>query len=294
MVSTEISLESQYLIILSCSLLSIIGSLFIISIYLYFYRFRILYTKIIFCIAISDLFRALSSIVPCNYISSWAVINLIATINSSSFLITIIWSAYISVALYQKIQEHEESDSNYWIHVTWISTICLSCLPMITNSHGVTGTTCTVSLEGPGKYWRLGILYIPASFLLVLSIYTSCRVYQFTRIFQLNEEKSAQIKKLFLYPIVMIIEITPLTIIMIYYSIAGTNGLDIVTTTAFSLHSLHGFCNAIIYGVTLGLENLKREFNTDIYCSLQRKANETLCHDDSERPNLLSFSESLN
>ena len=288
------SLELQYLLIMSCSILSVFGSLFIILVYLYFYRFRMLYTKIIFCIAISDLFRAICTIVPCNYVTSEILINLITILSGSSFLITVTWSTYISVALYKKIQGDEDGNSNYWIHITWISTICVACLPMITNSHGVIGASCVITLGGPGKYWTLGILYIPVSILLIGSMYASCKIYNFIQVLQLDQEKVAQIKKLFLYPLVMIIEITPLTIIMMYYLIFDTSGLEIFITIAYALHSLHGLFNAIIYGFTIGIDKFKEEFDTDNYLSLQKKANETLCHDDSEGPNLLSFSESLN
>ena len=295
MVSIDESLEFQYYLTAACSILSILGSGFIIAIYLLLPNLRAFYTKLIFFIAISELLRSICSLIPCNLIHSKALINIIAIISDSTFLITIIWSAYISITLYKLIisfQKEFKNDYKYWFYSTWVCVPILNVFPTITNSHGVSGTICTYSFDKIGKTWRLVALYIPVWVFILVSIVACYKIYSILNRFEIDEEKKMMVMKLFLYPIVLIIEVAPITISMIFSNFTPITNTSLFSLIAFCLYSIHGFSNAIIYGFTIGLKNIMEDYNAS-YLSMQNKESDRLRLESCEGPNLLysTFSE---
>ena len=112
----------------------------------------------------------------------------------------------------------------------------------------------------------------------------------------MNEEKAQILKKLFLYPIMLIITLMPLTISWILnYTIEHTvyNYFSVVAT---SIYGLHGFCSAIIYGFTIGIKKTIKDYFNYSSISLEPKNVNSFISkrsESSDSPNLLfdSYSE---
>lgn len=296
MVENGLTLEIQYFSVLACSILSILGSAFIITFYLISSQLEVFYTKIVFYIAISDLIRAICFLVPCNQISNVFLLNFVAIINDSCFLITIIWSAYISVTLYQILLNSQENLTKHyklWMVLTCFIVPLMNCLPIFTRSHGVSGTICTLSSDTSGEIWRILILYLPAWGFIGLSVFACLKIFLIIKTMDLGEEKQVILKKLFVYPIVLIIEIAPLTATMLLINFTGVEGIETFALTAFCIYSLHGFCNAFIFGFTVGLKKIIRDYYNSSYISMQEKAGEKARLESITSENLLysTFSE---
>ena len=282
----------------ACSILSLLGSLFIIVLYLTIKSLRIFYAKIIFFIAISELLRSICYLIPCNYITSMTLINIIALVSDSTFLISIVWSAYISITLYKLILSYQEGfkdDYKYWCYFTWVFIPIINVGPIFTNSHGVRGTICTYSFDKVGNIWRLAGMYIPVWIFIIGSLIVCCKIYHISSCFDIENEKKLMVRKLFLYPILLIIEVGPMTIgtVLVDYTTIQIPGVFWLIT--FCLYALHGFTNAVIYGFTIGLKNIIGDYYRSCI-SLKDQQSYKLRIESCEGPNLLysTFNESVN
>ena len=106
----------------------------------------------------------------------------------------------------------------------------------------------------------------------------------------MDEEKTQMIQKLFLYPIMLIIIILPLTISVISSLCINNNANNIFSLLALCIYSLHGFCNAIIYGFTIGIKKIIKDYYNYSILSLQPKNKGSIASirsQSSDSPNLL-------
>jgi hypothetical protein len=280
----------QYDLIIGCSVLSILGSLFIIIVSLRLSDIKITYIRIVVFTAISDLFRSFCFLIPCNYISNHVLIQFISIINDSCFLITIAWSSFISVSLYQvivKSKEYSTRTYKIWCFLTLICIPAANCLPIITDSHGCSGSICSLNSSAMGNLWRFSIIYIPAWIFIILSIVCCLLVYLSIRNVLIEEEKMILIKKLYLYPLVLIIEVLPLTLSALLLAFSNNDSVDTFDVVSFTLYSLHGFSNALVFGFTTGIKTIYRESYMRSYLSMQDKICDKASDDETEGPNLL-------
>ena len=80
-----------------------------------------------------------------------------------------------------------------------------------------------------------------------------CKIYKLGSRFEIEKAKINLVRKLFLYPALLIREIAPITALMILIEFTNVEISALYSMIAFCLYALHGFTNAVIYGFTVGI-----------------------------------------
>lgn len=292
----DVSDTVQYYILVTTSILSIIGSCFIIIVGLYFSELRIFYVKIIIYIAISDLIRSIGFLIPCNHIKSKFFVEIIGIILDACFTITISWLTYISVTLYQVIINSENNYKKYyrhWFIFAFVFLPFINILPILTKSHGISGTLCTLKNDKDALIWRFCVMYMPAWIFVSISLVACLKIYMYVRNIELEDERKNILHNLYYYPIALVIELLPMTAttIMITFGLLKDNSIYAIIT--LTLYSLNGVTNAIIFCITLGMRQISRARYLYSYLSLQEKLCKRNRTVDADSQNLLynTFSE---
>ncbi|OMJ94408.1 hypothetical protein SteCoe_2461 [Stentor coeruleus] len=286
----------QYYILVATSALSIIGSCFIITVGLCFTELRIFYVKIIIYIAISDMIRSIGFLIPCNHISNEFLVEVIGIIIDSCFTITISWLTYISITLYQVIINSEKDYKKYyrhWFIFAFVLLPLLNILPVLTNSHGKSGTLCTLKDNHVALIWRYCVMYVPAWIFVLISLIACMKIYLYVRNIDLDYDKQNILNSLYYYPVALVIELLPMTVTTIMVNSGFIDGNSIYAVITLTLYSLNGVTNATIFGLTLGVRQISRARYLYSYLSLQEKLCKRNKTADVDSQNLLysTFSE---
>ena len=257
-----VPLDIQYYLMIICSCLSLAGSLFILFTSVLKSQHFVFYTKIVLFIAISDIIRSALFMVPCNKLSSPLIINLIAIVVDSTFLITILWSTYISIALYLVVvKSRVDFDKNYkyWFFVSFFLIPLVQMFPSFTDSHKASGTLCTISDDSIGDIWRYSVMYVPAWILILTSALACFSIYLQIQNIVLDEIQELLVKKLIFYPVVLIAEFLPATICSVLTSFDVLDDNSIPGVISLNIIALHGASNSIIYAINLQKVREERE-----------------------------------
>lgn len=267
--------RASYFTTLSFCLLSVLGSLLIITLFLTSRHFRSYFNKIVIYIALSDLIRSIASSLPCYRSTSRVFHIFIGVAIESTLLTSVIWSSCISITLYQvvsKNMEHYEKYHRYWFFLAFVAVPCLMCLPIITNSYDAEGTFCSLGFKKVDDIWRYSIVYFPITMFIILSILTYIKVYRDIQSLDMPESKKKLLISLGWYPIMMAIEIIPIILsrIMVYFDVDCNESVFYLITNC--IFALHGFFNSCIFLSTNSLRTyikLKREANWTIQGSVR-------------------------
>ena len=237
-------------ILIVCSTLSIISSLIILYLYSFYELMRGYFNKIILYVAITDLLRCSFIIIPCDSISNIWAQQIIGAVIESTLLISLIWSSCIAVTLYQVLIHsihNFDKYHKYWFFISFVAIPVIFCIPLYTKSYGVNGPICVFSLNETAYIWRISIDYIPGVIVIFITLYLYIKIYYTVNHLEILPEKKKLIRKLLLYPLIMIIDVTPVIttrMLEIFYNFCGINFMLVVSLSVFSLH---GVFNVIIY-----------------------------------------------
>lgn len=263
--------KTIYFIMLSANLLSILGSLFIITLFLSFSSLKKFAFTLIVVLSILDLFNSIAFTIPTFNSRSWSPECQAQAILSNFFtLLGVFWAGYIALSLYFILAKNQIFPEKYWKHSLIILTIlCLvnTIIPIITNSYGTVAGWCWIEQSGKldaGFYERNFLFFIP----LWLTIFFIILLYiAVLRVLKNNFNDEVTIKslnkKLTYYPIILIFCFLPYTIkamlelnevwIVVEYEVE-------LTVIAGVFRSLNGFLNALVYGFTKKVRGLLREW----------------------------------
>lgn len=166
MANVSWSTEKQHLMYFSCLpfyILSIIGSTFIIINFVSFRELRTFSFKLVFFIALSDLFRAIAMILPAYYDNDlnqylcWIQ----SILGNMGGLSTILWNRSVAHSIYYvfrsrpnsvlNIATNQETNKLFYRYLitNLILTIGLSVLPIFKNAYGIAGAWCWIQ-DKPG------------------------------------------------------------------------------------------------------------------------------------------------
>ena len=249
-----VPIDIQYFTMIVCSCLSVLGSGYIIVSSMLIPRPKPFYLRIVLFISVSDAIRSIVFMIPCNKLDSEVLIVLFAILNDSSFLITILWSTYISIILYLVVVKSKaefNKDFKYWSVTSFILIPLLNFLPISTKSHGCSSTICTLSNSLTGEIWRSCLLYAPGWVLIIVSVCACIAINIEIQKLDLDEIQKFLVKKLIFYPVILIIEVLPMSIcsLLAFLDLLDNSSVPaVVSTTVFALH---GASNSIVYAMTL-------------------------------------------
>ena len=269
--NTEINVSIEYLTILICSAISIIGCLMIIFTYLFIPRLRIYSFRIVFYTAIADFLRAVCFIIPCNKLNNSIFIGIIAYLIHSSVLISIIWTVAISSTLYKIIingVQKFEKDHTFWLIATCI-VLLVNIVPIFLGNCGSVGTLCTFKDDPAGNWWRLLAFFIPMWIFILLLLVAYAKIYWHIRTFGLNDPQKAALKRLFVFPFLTIGMYLPFSLIKVVEIFIGECEYSVYYLVCIALFSLHGIFFSIGYCWSF---NIKDQIKEMIMEKRQRKS----------------------
>lgn len=251
------------------SILSILGSIFIITCYIYLRDLRTFAFRLVFMVAVSDVFYSLGLFLgdaggsASHLGASPALCTLQAILISYFQLTSLTWAVSIAFTLHMAFlrelpsfapNEVERHNLKYHL-VCWGLPLLLTSLPAFTNSYGDTGGWCWISsLSSAGTTWRFLQFYIWLWAAIAYNFYVFPNIYRKLREFQSaagddESSSSSMARRLRLYPVVLLVCHTPGTILSIYEAASGSQLFWLHMMTVIFSASM-GLLNALIYGLT--------------------------------------------
>jgi len=273
------SRESEELIYfgnLAACCFCLVGSLFIILVFCLCRSLREFNYRLVFFMSISDLITAIAFTLPTYKHDSEFMCYLQAILTNFSALSSVLWTWVIGYVLYRNyIKEVSSEKKEIWfILLCYGVPIVFTFLPFTTHSYGRSEGWCWISIGDQeinynfdenekefhfGNLWRLVCYYIP---LWIVIVYNSVVYYKLVK--SIKEElrsvtdqidSSGVLKKLMLYPLILILCQTPVTIYRVLAFFITNKEITLLAIISGILAIMNGFFNAIIYGFTPGVRS---------------------------------------
>jgi hypothetical protein len=263
-----------YLSMLPPNVLSILGSLFIIFVFISFKSLHKFAFKLIFILSIFDLLSSIAFLIPTwdsDYTSPSCQVQ--AILISFFTFAGVVWTAFIAVSLYYIIAKNKVFPEKYWkqsFAVTIVLSLIEAVVPIITKSYGTVAGWCWITQTSDldaGFYERYIMFYLPVWVLIFLIIGLYVFVIKSLKDTYQDEKTIKSLnKKLTYYPMILIICFLPYTIKGLLELIRVKFVFDHqVPLTMFAgiFRSLIGFLNAIVYGYTKKVkEEIRSKFSS--------------------------------
>ncbi|OMJ73554.1 hypothetical protein SteCoe_27718 [Stentor coeruleus] len=236
---------------LACGILSALGSLFIIFIYILTPRIQIYSYKLIAHLAFAQFLSSIDFLLPCNITQdNPSICILIGLIVNSGQIMSILWMTCIAITIYQVImysivifEKHEK----YWVLASWLVVPLLNCIPIITQSFVPVGSTCTYSVNLIGTIERILIFFVPIWVFLILTLYCYWKIFSQAKTLEEVSKHSSIIKRLMYYPIIMVINALILTVSRLLTYMLDDCMLKTADFFMYIFVALNGFINFIIF-----------------------------------------------
>ena len=255
------SLEwSLYVTVLSCSVVSMLGSGFICYMFLKYERLQSFPYVLVFFLAASDLLNAIALALPGQVAAVPAICTLQATLHGVSSLSSVLWTGAIPYALWLIITKDVPGDSG-WVKRAFAGFTCLALaaglLPVVFDLYGPTGLWCWIretSLLGSIMVFATYYVFLVTVF--VESIVFSCLSVTALRKQRLGSASRKYLfKKAILFPIVTAVAILPVFTLRVSYLLGWTQSEPLFFIAA-AFYSLWGAFNAIVYGLSHNVRQL--------------------------------------
>ena len=239
---------------------SLLGSLFIMTMYAIFPTLRGYSFRLIFYLSLADFFTSIMFIIPESAFSEWCKMKggLINLTSLWRILLTAVIANSIYISYRDKDIDFRKREKYFMIGIAIISVV-LSMLPYSTRSYGHAQGICWIVAEGDslvtGTIWRVVIYYGPfwSVFIYNTVVYASIvkSVRQELKVVE-GEDVYVDtiIKKLRMYPAVLMVCMVPTSLNRFYDTIWPDDPSIVLTCMAFGILSSMGLFNAIVYGCT--------------------------------------------
>jgi len=252
MTFTDSELDTLVVINITCSIISLIGSLTIITCYFYFQELRTFAFRLVFFISCSDACACVFRLFGNPGTSQWCQLQ---AFGSNVFdLASFMWAAAIAIVIDLVRVKYERFIAEkfmIWCHVIiWPLSFIISTLPFFTGSYGPAGGWCWIKKNDMwDKIWRIVCFYIILLVIFCFLVYVYFRLYRYLRHGgDICEQSQLMLKKVVFFPLV---------IFVCYFYAFIRRLLEVIgnLTTPFWLAVLHvtfaallGLGNAIVYG----------------------------------------------
>jgi cAMP receptor-like G-protein coupled receptor len=253
--------DYKYYILAFCSFTSILGSLFIIILYIIAPSLRSYSYTLVCNIAVSDLIGSTCYILSSFWASDQIPCEILSIIFDSSQVITIVWSASIALNIYLAVVrciENVEIYYKYWVVFCYFVIPAINVIPLLASDLGNNDGICSFQENSGGNLWRMCLMYAPAWTLTLIVGFSYWTVYFKLKYLDLNSSNRKMITRFIYYPIVLIIVLTPATALRIAEFSTESCDLIYFYWIASCINSLHGLFDAFIYGFSLEVKNFIR------------------------------------
>jgi hypothetical protein len=244
---------------IGASVISMLGSGFIVVMYCAYKDLRKFAFKLVFMLSICDIIMGFGTFLADgnednNLCRVQAVIIQFGSI-SGVFWTLVVAYAIREILLVQPRNFHVEEKMPKFHIVVWSSSLFLTILPFFSNSYGDADGWCWISKYGShssfwGTFWRMVCFYIPlwVTIVIVIVIYR--------RASKVMDRTSATFKRIRWYPMVLIATYFFATVDRVWQIFGNANYELCVFRVLFV--SLAGLFNVLIYGLTPAVKDKLR------------------------------------
>ena len=233
------------ILILCCSVLSLLASILIIVIYVVYKDIQTLSFKILVCISVSDLLRSIALIYPMKWYNIKFLCYLAAIISNCSLTTNAVWSIYIMFIVSQLYSSSYSEPKLYfktWFIIAFVLSPIFHTLPLITNSYGQNEGICTYKNDDTGLIWRtIQQSLITLVLLIALILYSQI----FIKLINLKilTFKEIIFEKGMIYSIIFVVAICLILAYRLSEISLGLCDNFPLAVLSYGLLSLHGFLN---------------------------------------------------
>ena len=243
------------LILLICNSLSLIGSIFIISAYIWLKSIRSFAFKLVFFMSISDIIHSISLLLPPQGLSCQVQGFLL----QYSAISSVLWTLNIAFALYVTALKGERDPARYqtrFLILGYIIPLLLALVPLFLDAYNEAAGWCWINSSfSVDLALRLFCFYFIVWTVIPFNLFAYIKVIykikqEYGGFIEYQNTNNAMIKRLSLYPIVLIVCYLPITIKRTL-EIGGGDLIPFWFTcvSAFGI-SITGFVNSIVYGLS--------------------------------------------
>jgi hypothetical protein len=255
MVTQDPHQSAYFVIVIVGVCVSLLASVFIIVVYLSYKDLQTITFRLIFYMALADVFNGVTYLLPSEGVSCYvqAVGNTIFPLSS------VLWSSVIAYCLHRIVinQDYDlSSEKKFLIYAYGLPFLAL-IPPAATGTFGYAQGWCWIRAEGDsyvvGSFLRLFCFYVPLWCVIVYNLSVYGRVIR-----QLNTElehmsadfyiRKALMRRLMAYPIILIICYSVVTIKRIEDVVNPNEHNLALTLTAWIFQCMIGLLNALVYG----------------------------------------------
>ena len=249
--------------------LSTAGCCFVCMVYLYFRDIRSFAFKLVFYMSLADIFHAVGFFLPSTN-TVWCEIQ--ATITSYFSLSSVLWTAAIAFTLYQAVinKRGDVEKFELWLVAFAYGLPIFAIIPPLAeNTYGQAQGWCWIKDGGGyftrGTFWRFMTFYVPLWLVIAYNIFVYYKVIRSLRlqlqlILEEDEDANRLLRKLRLYPMILIGCYTLATINRIYQTVCdGMVWFPLTLVSAAAMY-LCGFFNSLVYGFTDTVKERLREW----------------------------------
>ena len=251
---SKLSLELiTYYSKLPALIISVLGCLFVIVLFIIAKPLRIYAFKLVFWLTFFDLIKFLCLIFPVfelNY-NQDSICRVICLVYFFSVYCTLLWTLAIAITLYQCLileKEGVERFYKYWLAISLVFAAVCSTIPLSTQSYGYEFSTCELKDDLHGVIYKFACFYIPVLIENIVITYIYVKIYRKYSFKNSSFKRDLSVTRLLAYPIIMAVCTIPVIIVDTLSIWNIENYYAIIC--AYMIWCLHGFFNAIAYAIT--------------------------------------------
>ena len=242
--------EFELIFLVLSSSLSLISSLSVITSIIYKRMYQSFAYKILFYISVNDCLRSAAGFLEATHTTD-LLCSLAGFIITSTYMSNLLWATCLSLTLYQIIVL-EHSDLSKFYHKTWVfmnSFIVgiIFLVPVFTKTYIRTEYSCELSQDIFGLIWRYGFTYCPSYIMFSINLYFFVKIYRKVRRIGIISMKAVVFDKGFIYSIILLIIIPPLSAARIAQLFNDGCQVWFAAFICYLIATIHGFINAIFF-----------------------------------------------
>lgn len=242
-------------LLLATNSFSLVGAIFIITAYISLKSIRSFSFQLVFFMAISDFFHSICLMLPAKGIYC----QIQGPFMEFTSLSSILWSSCIAYSLYNAVILEKPIGEKLLLKYLMLSyglPLILTIIPAVFRTYNLSGAWCWINSDYIiTVVLRLSCFYVILWIATIFNITVYTKVIlkihkDFKNIIEYHKHNRALIRKLSMYPIILVITYAPISTIRIAQILKDFEVPFWLTCMATIGVSITGFANALVYGLT--------------------------------------------